>query len=105
MVAAYQIKAMVSEDRKLVIELPEDFPAGEVTVQVEAAVKINDSSIINPAREAALAKMRAAGALATGFEVPQGTVLLSPEELLRVGTLPPGSPSSLDLIDQDRGER
>jgi hypothetical protein len=58
----------------------------------------------NPAREAARAKLSAAGALVTHFDIPEDAVPLSPEELLRLGTMPPGARGSEELIDEDRGE-
>jgi hypothetical protein len=64
----------------------------------------SDEEVINPAREAARAKLLAAGALVTQFDVPEGAVRLTVEERLRMGTLRPGARSSLDLINEDRGE-
>lgn len=69
----------------------------QLEVQAEAVV-------VNPAREAARAKLLAAGVLVTQFDVPEGAVRLSTEELLKIGKLPPGARSSLELINEDRGE-
>lgn len=55
-------------------------------------------------RETARAKLLAAGSLVTQFEVPEDAVRLSVEERIKLGTLKPGSPSTLDLINEDRGE-
>lgn len=109
------LRAVVDDNHKLIIELPADFPPGEVEVRIEP-ISVQPPTIenqgsteaaaytppVNPTREAALEKMRAAGALATGFEIPDGTVLLSPEELLKVGTPAPGAGSSLDILNEDR---
>jgi len=46
----------------------------------------------------------AAGVLVTTFKVPEDAERLTVEERLRLGTLPPDAATSLDLINQDRGE-
>ncbi len=109
---AITLSATVSEDHKLIIELPEDVPPGEVEVVIrpvtppqETAEQSNDEyPPYNAAREAARAKMLAAGKLVTWIKAPEGTVPLTPEERMRIGTLPPGARPSEELIDEDRGE-
>ena len=59
---------------------------------------------INPAREVARKKLLAAGALVTQFEIPKDFVPLTPEERMRIGTMPPSTRGSEELIDEDRGE-
>jgi hypothetical protein len=54
-------------------------------------------------REQARAKLLAAGFLVTDIRAPLGTLPLTPEERLRIGTLPPGARPSEELIDEDRG--
>jgi len=100
------IEAEVGRDHRLVDALPPEVPVGRVKLviePVEAAQK--PAPILNPAREAARAKLLAAGALNTSIHAPEGTVDLPPQELLRIGTLPAGSPSFSDLLDEDRGPR
>lgn len=105
------LSAVVSEDHKLVIELPEDVPAGEVEViirpiapQTTATQADDEYPPYNAKREEIRAKLLAAGILLTNIEVPEGTVPLTPEERMRIGTLPPGARPSEELINEDRGE-
>ncbi len=97
------LSAVVGEDRKLVIELPPDAPTGPVELTVRL-IKPEYRPPHNPAREAARAKLLAAGALVTHIEVPEDAVPLTLEERIHIGTLPPGARSSDELIDEDRGE-
>ncbi len=110
---AIKLHAVIGEDRRLVIDLPPDTPTGsvEILIQPEALATLSLESTplppyTNPAREAARAKMLAAGILVTefNFELPEDFVPLSPEELLKIGTPPPGARSILDDINEDRGE-
>jgi hypothetical protein len=100
---AIVISVTLGEDRRLVVDLPPDTPIGpaEVIIRPLATLPIEGS---NPAREAARAKLLAAGRLVTDIHAPKGIVPLSPEELLQIGTLPPGAPSLDDLINEDRGD-
>jgi hypothetical protein len=107
MVAAIKLHVTVGEDRKLVIELPPDAPTGDLEVTIQAAQPESTSTRTpypNPAREAARAKLLAAGALSTVWKSPAGTKRLTPEEILALVKLPPGAKSNLDLINEDRGE-
>ena len=90
----------ITEDRRLIVELPNDIPAGEVQITLEAAEL---PSVPNKAN--ARAKLAAAGALSTVSKAPAGTLPPTQEELVELGALPSGSPSVLDLIDADRGAR
>ena len=102
---AIRLTAVVGEDRRLVIELPKDMPTGPVELVIRPQPAEPESSTpVNPAREAARAKLLAAGALVTHFEIPEGFVPLTPEERMRIGTMPPGTRGSEELIDEDRGE-
>lgn len=57
-------------------------------------------------REEYRQKLLAAGRLVTEFpEIPEDARRLTVEERMRLGTLPPGARSSLDLINEDRDER
>lgn len=102
---AIRLNAVVGDDRKLIIQLPNDIPPGDIELIVRT-VEPNTASttLVNPAREAAKAKLLAAGALVTVFNVPSEAVRLTVEERMRLGTLPSDSKSSLDLINEDRGE-
>jgi hypothetical protein len=101
---AIRLTAVVGEDRRLVIDLPEDAPTGPVQLVIRPKPVEPTGKSVNPAREAARAKLLAAGALVTHFEVPEDAVPLTPEERMRIGTMPPGTRGSEELIDEDRGE-
>ena len=96
------ISTYISEDRKLVVDVPDEFPAGRVNVTITSVEQDNNESA--SLRDIARAKLLAAGSLATNIEVPPGTVPMSPEEILKLGTLPPNARPSHELIDEDRGE-
>jgi hypothetical protein len=93
----------IPPDHHLVLDLPDELPTGRAQVTIMSQSEIS-AAPVNPSREVARAKLLAAGALVTSIRAPEETVLLSPEELLRIGTLPPGSPTSDELIDEDRGK-
>lgn len=97
MMETITISAVVGEDRRLVIDLPSDTPTGPVELVIRSVAT-------NPARGAAPAKLLAAGALATNLGIPDLLEPLSPEEILRLGMMPPGARPSEKLIDEDRGD-
>jgi hypothetical protein len=99
---AVKLSAVVGEDRQLVIQVPDEVPLGPVELVIQPQDLPAPSS--NPAREAARAKLLAAGVLLTHIEVPEDAVPLTLEERLRIGKMPPGARSSEELIDEDRGE-
>ena len=88
----------IKEDRYLERQLA-------LLISIQPRMVPVSGSSTNLAREIARTKMLAANALNTSICAPEGTVELSPQEVLRVGTSPPGSPSISDLIDEDRGLR
>lgn len=99
------ISVVLGEDRRLIIDLPPDAPIGEVEVNlVVSSTSAELQTIVNPAREAARAKLLAAGKLSTIWRAPEGAVALTEEELIRIGTLSPGSPTIADFIKEERGE-
>lgn len=98
------LSAIIGEDRRLVIELPPNTPTGLVDLVIRLHENVPSAPTDNPAREAIRAKLLAAGRLVTDIYASEDAVPLSPEELLRIGRLPPGSPSLDELIDEDRGE-
>jgi hypothetical protein len=98
---AIRLNTTIGEDRKLIIQLPDTIPPGSVELIVRSTE--SESGVPeNPAREAAKAKLLAAGALVTQFNVPEDAVRLSPTERLKMGTLMEGARSSLDFISEDR---
>lgn len=88
--------SIVQEDHRLILDLPDDIPAG---TQVEVVVRPTDA--FQTRLEAIRARLAEVGLLADVGEDKGSDV--SDEELELLGTLPPGSPSSEQLIDEDRG--
>ncbi|MBZ0303976.1 MAG: hypothetical protein K8J31_29830 [Anaerolineae bacterium] len=103
MVQAIRIQTTIGEDRRLVIDLPPDTPIGpaELVIRPTQTERQETKTLT---REEARAKLLAAGLLATPISAPEGTVSLSPEELLLIGKLSSNARPSEDLINEDRGE-
>ncbi len=101
-----RIKAKIGEDRRLVIELPPETPTGNVEIVIQPDIESADQPDNAPSltREEARAKLLAAGALVTWIHAPDDAVLLTPEERMKIGKLPPGTRPSEELIDEDRGD-
>lgn len=105
------IEAEVGRDHRLVDALPLEVPVGRVKLVIEPVPSETpstsegdpDLSHTSPARESARAKLLAAGMLGTAHIAPKDAARVSDEELQRIGKLPPGSPTLLDLINEDRG--
>jgi len=90
------LSVVIGEDRRLVIDLPKDTPTGPVELVIRPTTS-------NATREAARAKLLAAGALVTDLGLPDNLELVSNEELRRLGTMSPGARPSEELIAEDRG--
>ena len=102
------IRVEVGEDHRITIDLPLEVPVGPLDIVIQSPDHSRDvqsgSSVNNPAREAARAKMLAAGRLATDFDIPANLQPASGEELERIGRLMGQGRSTTELIDEDRGE-
>ncbi len=96
------IHTTIGEDRHLVLDLPADTPTGPVELVIRAK-QIVPESATELTREEARARLLAAGSLVTSIHAPEGTIALTPEELLELGKMPPGARPSEELIDEDRG--
>lgn len=100
---AIRLSAVVGADRRLVVDLPADAPIGPMEIVITPAVDRP-----NLEREEVRARLQAAGLL-----VNTEAYDWDDDELMDVGDderdepveLPPGSPSSEELIDEDRGPR
>jgi hypothetical protein len=96
---AVKLNVVIGEDRRLVIDLPDDVPVGpaEITIQPEIASDESDDAL--------RARLIAAGLLVNPDEmdIPDDIEFASDEELEALGKLPPGAPSIQQLIDEDRG--
>ncbi len=109
---AIKLAVWVGEDKKLVINLPPDTPVGLVDVQIlprktenQAAANGELGETWAEKRERLRKQLMEAGLLSTAHHPPPGTIPLSSEDLLRLGTLPPGARPTDELIDEDRGPR
>ncbi len=102
---AIRIPVVVGEDRRLVIDLPADMPVGPAELVIRPLEQQGSGDAPkNPAREAARAKLLAAGALATDLGIPDDIAPLSEQELDRLGRLLAQGRSTLDMINEDRRE-
>jgi hypothetical protein len=99
---AITLSVEIPEDRRLVIELPQDTPTGTAEIVIKPQ-GISDNESVSTAREIARAKLLAGGALNTSHRAAEGAVALSNEELERLGQLAPGARSSEDILDEERG--
>jgi len=103
------IETVLDENRKLIVDLPPDIPTGQVEVQlivrpISTTAEGEENPVWRAEYERLKAKLAAAGALSTIWKAPEGAVELTEEERVRIGTMPPGTPSSEQLIREDRGE-
>jgi hypothetical protein len=101
---AIVLSVEIGEDRHLVIDLPPEMPIGTAQITIRPQEPQQITSVVNPAREAARAKMLAAGILSTAHQAPEGTIELTPEARERVWDQFSGDQSIDDLINEDRGE-
>lgn len=99
---AIRLSVEIGEDRRLIIDLPADTPIGQAELIIQPHEKLDDPAS-NPAREAARAKLMAAGALSTTHRAPEGAQSLSAEERERVWQLFSQGRSSDEIINEDRG--
>jgi hypothetical protein len=99
---AVTIPVVVGPDRRLVLDLPSSIRIGPANVVILPRMNGADERATS-ARDAARAKLLAAGFLAMDLRAPEGTAPLSDEDLTRLGQLPAGARLSEDLIDEDRG--
>lgn len=93
---------VVGDDRRLIIELPDEVPVGpaDVTIKPHGKPTIDQGNLT---RETARAKLLAAGKLAIDLSIPDDIEPETEEELDELGRLAPGSRPSEELVDEDRG--
>jgi len=101
-VDAITLSIEIPKDHRLVLDLPSELPTGAAQITIQPQATPSEAVAANPAREAARAKLLAAGRLVTGIHAPPGAVLLSNEELERLGQLAPGARSSEAMLDDER---
>ena len=97
------LNATLDENRRLIVEIPEDLAAdiAEVVVQSPKSATSDDTPLT---REIIRARLKAAGLLSEAKYAPDDAKELSPQEAEKLGLLFSGERLSSDLIDEDRGE-
>src|SRR5687768_6026589 len=98
---AIRLPALITNDKQLIVKLPADIEPGEVEIVIHPQPQ-TPSTITNPAREAARAKLAAAGKLSNAQQNVDH-LPLPPDEPPFV--LPPGARGSEELVNEDREER
>lgn len=96
------LSAHIGEDRRLTIDLPEDTPTGDVELVIRVLPRPKSS--LNIQREIIRAKLLAANFLVTSFYAPEDAHDLSQDKIFELGRPAPDGRSSLDYINEDRGE-
>lgn len=99
---AVRVSALITEDRQLIVKLPENIPAGPVELEIRT-LATSSAAVINPALEAARAKFTAAMLSSTHHTVEDITPL-SIEERIRAGTMPPDARPSEEIIQEIRSD-
>lgn len=101
---AVKMNAVVDEQHNLIIQLPDDMPTGQVEVIVRSLEQEPPPAPTQPlTREAARAKLLAAGRLSTGWHEPEGFVPLTEAELWEIGQRDHDTRTSLDYIREVTG--
>lgn len=95
-----RLQGKLTEDRRLIVDVPESFPSGDIEVTLELKRELD---VPNNATSLARAKLAAAGALSAVWKAPEG--FIPTEEDDELIELPPGSPTLDQMIDEDRGAR
>ena len=102
-----RLTGVVNEKHELIVTLPDDVPVGPVELVLQPVAEPEQAKEPLTERERVLAQLRAAGLLVKPEDlvIPANLEYVSDEELIELGRLPPGAPSSDQLIDEDRGPR
>ncbi|MBI1277700.1 MAG: hypothetical protein GC179_06195 [Anaerolineaceae bacterium] len=96
-----QLSAIVDKNGQLTVKVPDSIPPGPINIIIQSP----ESSVsANHAREAARAKLAAAGLLSSPYRLPPNTRIPTDAEVEAAGTLPSGARPSEDLINEDRNE-
>ena len=103
------IATEVGTDRRIVIDLPPDFPLGPVQLDIHSteSAPVTAATPDQPlTRGEAHRRLLAAGKLSAERYAPEGAVELSDEERQRIGRLLADEhQTTLDLINEDRTDR
>ncbi len=112
---AVKVPARISDDRKLIVDLPSDIPVGLVDViifpkQISSlpAKMANGTGNLRrwfEQREQMRIKLARAQGQDEVSDTSEGYIPLSDEERMRLTVLPVGMRSTDELVDEDRGLR
>lgn len=102
---SFNLTVHVDEKRRVLIDLPDDVPTGEVELQV--IIQTPEAAPNGPlTREQVRNRLIAAGLLNPNVQyAPPNAEELSPEERLRIGRMVAGDKTIQQLIDEEREER
>lgn len=100
MSAPITLSVEITADRHLEIDLPPDTPLGRADLTIMP--RADNTPPLNPAREAARAKLLAAGVLGTTQRAPSQAIETTPEERERIWSQFASEESIDTLIDEDR---
>lgn len=111
-----RVHGVITPDRQLLVELPNDLPIGEVQVDIYATTAQSRSSNGDGESAGLRARLLAAGVLSTALvedavltdeEIAELTALEREEPLddEPLVSLPPGAPGLQELLDEIRGSR
>jgi predicted transcriptional regulator len=100
---AQELEVLAATEQRPSEEILREMFAHYRRIKPKGQAQLGEASS-NLTRDEARARLLAAGSLVTQFEVPEDAVRLSVEERMKLGTLKPSSPSTLNLINEDRGE-
>lgn len=90
-----RLNGIVTDDHRLVVELPSDIPPGEVEILIR--------TVSTRVRDSARAKLAAAGLLSSAHHPDPDMIRPTDAEVEAAGRLPPGARGSEELVDEDRG--
>jgi hypothetical protein len=96
---AVKLSAIVGEDRRLIVDLPDDVPPGRVELIVRPVeTSPGEYSRFDDVRSALLA----ADFLVTAVPVPEDAADLTQEAVFALGQRPAGTRSSAELLREER---
>jgi len=102
------LKAVVREDRRLVLNLPADIPTGPVNIVIESEDIVlalpGDEAQLKTDQERVRTLLQTANRLGTAHLPLTGTTFPTSAEVERAGQLPPNAPLSETIIRELRDD-
>jgi hypothetical protein len=98
-----QLSAIVDKNGQLTAKVPDNVPPGPINIIIQSP-ESSSTEKLSSARDAARAKLAAAGLLSTAHRLPPNTRIPSDAEVEAAGKLPADARPSEDLINEDRNE-